>query len=92
MNSTLSFCILLLIASVLCGCAWGKVVDLEEHGESQSEVVANKLQDVREALTHSKTDNLCLYKGEIFTIDVRIKDCQQVQVSIILIKACLLVN
>ena len=66
-KSAFSFCMLTVL--VLFASAWGKVVDLEdkeEHGESLTNGVANV-----ETLTHPGANDPCLYRGKIFTIDVR---------------------
>ncbi len=58
MNSAM--CFLLLAALLLCGSSWGKTVGLE--GEEGEGIVQ---------ATPAPKNQPCLYKGNVFTIDVR---------------------
>ena len=61
MVSTLPVSILLLTASVLCGCAWGKAVSSLELSD----------ESVSQAESPDWPSKICVYKGKVFTIDVR---------------------
>ena len=61
MVSTLPVSILLLSASVLCGYACSKAVSSLELSDESLDIKTEPLEQ----------NEICLYKGKIFTIDVR---------------------